>query len=241
MEGIIINADDLGQSEGINRGIREAREVGVVNSCSLMVNGHALEEGVELVKTHNWDRIGLHVVLTEGKPILSTHKTIVDSEGLLLRDLHQRTDWDANEIISELEAQLRKALEAGVHITHLDSHHHIHMIASLRSVFIAFSKMHNLPLRRIPNASRNPLKRLRFIRTMKDVPFYTRYFSAGFYGESATEENLRAVLKKHKGRNLEIMCHPGYADPYNGIYNTERENELKILTSDSIRQLLSDS
>ena len=56
-----------------------------------------------------------------------------------------------------------------------------------------------------------------------------------FYGEGVSEHNLINILEKHKDVDLEIMCHPGYNDAENGVYNNERELELKILTSEIIK------
>lgn len=57
---IIFNADDLGASTGINRGIIEAHTRGVVTSTSLMVDGKAVDEAVELARDHPGLGTGLH-------------------------------------------------------------------------------------------------------------------------------------------------------------------------------------
>ena len=51
MRNLIVNADDLGWTEGVNRGIAEAHGNGIVTSASLLANGAAFGSAVELVRT----------------------------------------------------------------------------------------------------------------------------------------------------------------------------------------------
>jgi len=120
---LIVNADDLGFSAGVNRGIVEAYERGIVTSASLMVEGPAAAEGVELAGDLPF---GLHAVLDRGGELL------VPPE----------------ECPRELERQLARFRElAGRAPTHLDSHHHIHRDPRLLPSFVAFAEEHALPLR----------------------------------------------------------------------------------------------
>lgn len=238
MAKVIFNADDLGWSEGINRGILEAYQKGVVNSSTIMVTGRAFEQAVEMVQKEQLTNIGLHFNLTEGKSVLNTHIHLTNENAEFYRNIHQRDMIDLNEVYLELKAQFDKAINAGLEITHLDSHHHIHMTRKLRKVFADFSYEVNLPLRKMKPTSRNPIKRFLFWKDMRKATYFTPYFSADFYGEKATEENLLKLLKKHQGKEVEIMCHPAYADEYNGNYNQGREEELRILTSSKIKNLV---
>lgn len=235
MGRVVFNADDLGLSVGVNKGIIEGYEKGVVNSSSLMTTTIHFEDTVSLITKHNLPNIGLHFNLTEGEPLLKNHKTIVDKENQLLRDIHFANNVDVAEVYAELEAQYLKAVNAGVAINHIDSHHHIHMTANLRAVFAAFSKEYKLPLRKINNTTRHPLKTFKFYKDTSGAKYLTSKISLDFYGEGVTENNLIHILEQHKGADLEIMCHPGYIDAENGIYNKEREMELQILTSEKIK------
>lgn len=238
MAKIIFNADDLGYSHGVNQGILFGYQNGVVNSSSLMVNMAYFEEAVEVISNNNLHNVGLHFNLTEGKPILNTHRTIVDDEGYFLRDIHQNAKSNTKEILVELEAQYLKAIQAGVPINHFDTHHHIHMTQNLRKLFGDFSKKYNLPLRKVEHGSRNPIKRVKLNMDLNGVSFYTPHFSWLFYADNATEENVLRILNDNKGKDLEIMCHPGFADENNGEYNEQRKKELDILTSDRIKKIV---
>lgn len=238
MAKIIFNADDLGYSHGVNQGILYGYQHGVVNSTSLMVNMSCFEEAVELISNNHLNNIGLHFNLTEGKPILKNHRTIVDDEGNFLREIHQNTKSNTKEILDELDAQYRQAIQAGVQINHFDTHHHIHMTQNLRKLFGDFSKKYKLPLRKVVHTSRNPINRMKLNLDLYGVSFYTRNFSSLFYDDIATEENIITLLNDNKGKDLEIMCHPGFADENNGEYNEQRKKELDILTSDRIKKIV---
>lgn len=238
MAKIIFNADDLGYSHGVNQGILYGYKNGVVNSSSLMVNMDHFEEAVELITEHKLKNIGLHFNLTEGKPIIQTHHSIVDEKGEFFRNPHLKTDIVLEEIIEEIEAQYQKAIKAGVQINHLDTHHHLHMTDSLRKLFGDFSKKYNLPLRKVPHTSRNPINRIKLNSDLQGVTYFTAYFSSLFYDENATEEMLLSLLNKYKGKNIEIMCHPGFLDENHGDYNIERKLELEVLTNDRIKKIV---
>lgn len=119
---LIVNADDLGYGEGVNRGIVEAHERGILTSTSLMVDGGAAAPGVELTAARAPRLgIGLHGVVDDVDP-----------------------DWCA----AELERQLaRFGALVGRAPTHLDSHHHLHRQPELAPVFDEFATRNALPLR----------------------------------------------------------------------------------------------
>jgi predicted glycoside hydrolase/deacetylase ChbG (UPF0249 family) len=138
---------------------------------------------------------------------------------------------DFKEVHNEIEAQIEKALATGILINHLDTHHHIHATSKFRKIFISFSNRYKLPLRKINNTVINPIKVIKFYLDTMDAKYYTSHFSADFFAQDATSQNLIQILQKNKGKSIEIMCHPGFVDNENGEYNLEREKELAILTS----------
>src|SRR5215831_3654590 len=62
---LIVNADDFGQSPGVNRGIIQAHERGIVTSASLMVRWRAAAEAAAYARAHPRLGLGLHVDLGE--------------------------------------------------------------------------------------------------------------------------------------------------------------------------------
>src|SRR5204862_4716610 len=110
----IVNADDFGYSHGINRGIIEAHERGIVTSATLMVNAPAAAEAVELAAAHPNLSIGLHVNFTnEGERLIE-----FDDPAICRAELHRQF-----ETFRELMGRLP---------THLDSHQHVHRATGRR-------------------------------------------------------------------------------------------------------------
>lgn len=143
MRLLIVNADDFGISEGVNQGIVEAHRRGILTSTTLMVNTPAFEHAVEISRETPALAIGVHLNLTTGTPVLppSEIPTLVGEGGrfLGLNPLLKQLTLgriDPQQIEAELSAQVEKATRAGVTITHLDSHHHVHTHPVLQPVAI---------------------------------------------------------------------------------------------------------
>jgi chitin disaccharide deacetylase len=125
---LVVNADDLGRSSGVNRGIVDCHERGIVTSASLMVDGGAAAEAVELAAEQPELGVGLHWDVTSGAREL---------------DLH-----DAGAVRAELERQLDQFRElVGREPTHVDSHHHVHRETGVLPVVRELVEALGIPLR----------------------------------------------------------------------------------------------
>ncbi len=125
---LIINADDFGATDGINRAIADCLRDGVVTSASLMVGGQAAREAAALARELPGLAVGLHWV--GDRPGSS-----VDTD-------------DAEAVARELQRQLVLFRElTGGPPTHLDSHHHLHMQDHLQSVFADAAAGLGIPVR----------------------------------------------------------------------------------------------
>src|SRR6266487_6543297 len=128
MKYLIVNADDFGASRGINRGILEAHQRGILTSTSLLVNTAWSREAAELSRSAPEMSIGLHADLRD-----ELKETAADP-GRRLRD--------------ELEKQFSRFEELmGRPPTHLDSHHNLHRDPRALPAFLDLAIKHGLPLR----------------------------------------------------------------------------------------------
>jgi chitin disaccharide deacetylase len=152
VKNLIVNADDLGWAEGVNRGIAEAHRNGIVTSVSLLANGAAFASGVELARITPAMGVGVHLNLSDGKPVspVDAVSSIVNdrgefaggSESLLLRVA--RRNLRLAEVESEWGSQIQKISDAGIHPTHLDGHKHVHMLPGLFEIALRLAKRHGI-------------------------------------------------------------------------------------------------
>ena len=159
MKDLIVNADDLGWTAGVNRGIAEAHRNGIVTSASLIANGGAFDDGVKTARTLPAMGVGVHLNLSDGAP-LSGPKTVpslVDEQGKLSGGPEQlllklaRRKLKPAEVEREWDAQIEKVRAAGISPTHLDGHKHVHMLPGLFPVALKLAKKHAIASIRISN------------------------------------------------------------------------------------------
>jgi hopanoid biosynthesis associated protein HpnK len=136
---LIINADDFGLTVGVNRAIAEAHADGVVTSATLMANGAAFGDAVNLAANLPRLGVGCNVILVDGSPVLDSSKlssliAVNSDSGAQFRTSLGRFAacaitgrLKAGQVEAEAVAQFRKLQEAGIRISHFDAHKHTHM------------------------------------------------------------------------------------------------------------------
>ena len=159
MKQLIVNADDFGLHPLINAGIIKGHQEGFITSTSLMPSALCWQEAVRLAKENPRLGIGVHLTLVGGVPsVLPKEKvsSLLDDDGLFLPDyvaFAKRYYGGAvkrSELEAELRAQLERALESGVNITHIDSHQHTHVLPGINSLVLKLSNEYNIIRVRIP-------------------------------------------------------------------------------------------
>lgn len=137
---LVVVADDLGRSSGVDEGIAEAHERGIVTSASLMAGGASFDGAVRLARAHEGLSVGIHVTLCDGRPASRPGGLpgLVDGDGRLERSparagLRYGLRWQRlrGPIESEVRAQFERLDEAGIRPTHADGHHHLHVHPAL--------------------------------------------------------------------------------------------------------------
>jgi chitin disaccharide deacetylase len=174
---LIVNADDFGFTAGVNRGIVEAHSRGVVTSSTLMANGRAFSDALQLARTLPQLSVGCHVVLIDGQPVLDPNSisSLVDQNvdqnvdrnsgaarfrdgigGFAVRALAGRLD--SSEIEAEATAQIRKLQAAGIAVSHLDTHKHTHLFPSVLRPLLKAGAACGVRAVRNPFGPRRPLR-----------------------------------------------------------------------------------
>ena len=132
---VILTGDDFGLSPAVNAAIIQAYREGILTCASLMINGPAWQEAVDLAKAHPDLCVGLHLTLIQGRGVLP-HRQIphlVNHQGNFRHDpvgagfTYFFSRRARQEIRAELEAQVEKTLSAGLPPRFLNGHLNIHL------------------------------------------------------------------------------------------------------------------
>jgi hopanoid biosynthesis associated protein HpnK len=165
MRNLIVNADDLGWTAGVNRGIAEAHRHGIVTSTSLLANGCAFEDAVAAASEMPGLGVGVHLNLSDGAPIAPAEqvKSLLDEHGkfaggpesLLMRLTTK--NLQPKEVEKEWDAQIEKVRGAGIRPTHLDGHKHVQMLPGLFGIALRLAKRHGIEAVRVSHEA-SPLR-----------------------------------------------------------------------------------
>lgn len=238
---IIINCDDLGANTRINNSILKLMEQKRVTSATLMMNGQALEDALGRIGKYPQCSFGIHLNVTQFKP-LSSHpglQPLLNDEGEFTgvgrpspRNI-PLTCSIREGVYAEWCAQIQRALDLGVPISHLDSHHHVHTRASLLGVLKRIQNkfgIRKVRSRRSVSGISRPMRWPRRLRNNSWNFAVRQYVGAtttdGFAAFSTFHERLQAGVGWQG--TIELMCHPG-RDSY--------AKETELLQGDWLQRL----
>lgn len=214
---LIVNADDFGLSEGVNRAILVTHESGIVTSASLMVRQAHAAGAVAGSRAFPGLSLGLHLDFGEWRFVGG--------------------DWEPLYEVVELDDPAAAAAEAhrqveqfrtlvGRNPTHLDSHQHVHRREPVRTIAVELARELGVPLRHC-----NPEIAYCgdfFGQTTEGVPI------PGAVGVDAFLDILAGL----ESGTTELACHPGEGldqDWGGTMYRDEREQEVLTLCDSRVR------
>jgi predicted glycoside hydrolase/deacetylase ChbG (UPF0249 family) len=198
---LIVNADDLGASLGVNRGIERCHREGIVTSASLMVTGAAAQDAVAVARRNPELAVGLHW-------------------DVIGEDEREFDLTDESAVRSEFAAQLERfhALLDRMP-THVDSHRHMHLNDEVRELISDLVAPLGVPLRGCGDVF--------FIGGF----YAQWEWGVTELEHVSVEALQRILREEVGRGWTEISCHPGYLTPgYRSTYNVEREAEIHTLT-----------
>lgn len=279
MRRLIINADDLGLTEGVNRGIFECIRRGVVTSATLMANGGAISDAVQTCSAVRRDEaasFGCHVVLVDGAPLcapesvrtlLAGPKSQIFPSGFgQVAAAVLRGRVNSVELETEVKAQIGALQNAGLRVSHVDSHKHVHLLPQILVPLLRAARTAGVRAVRNPFAPSKPLalahlarrphlwKRYTEVKILRNLGnrFRQRVEAEGMVTTDGTFgivvtgaltlELFEAIVGSIPEGTWEFCCHPGYNDADLGRVKTRlresRLRELEVLTSDAAHEAL---
>jgi predicted glycoside hydrolase/deacetylase ChbG (UPF0249 family) len=216
---LIVNADDFGQSPGINRGVIRAHEHGIVTSATLMVRWPAAEGAAAYAREHPDLSVGLHLDLGEWEYVADGWRSryeVVDTDDPVAVEAEVRRQLDA----------FRRLLDRDP--SHLDSHQHVHRHEPVRSSLRATGERLGVPVRDLTGAAR---------------------YRGDFYGQDGrgwpvpgaiTVDGLVRLLGELPDGVTELGCHPGEPEDLPSTYRAERAVEVETLCDPRVAAALDD-
>ena len=216
---LIVNGDDFGRTPGINRGIRRARETGILTSASLMVRWPAAVEAAAYARELPALSVGLHLDLGEWvyrNGSWDTVYEVVPTE-------------DTAAVSAEIAAQLaafRRLVRRDP--THVDSHQHVHLREPVRSLLLDAVRPLRIPTRGCT----------RDVRHCGD--FHAQTGRGEPWPEGITMDALLRILATLPGGVTELGCHPGEGDDFDSPYRFERATEVAVLCDPHVRAAVSE-
>lgn len=160
MKKLIINADDLGYSSSVNEAVRRLYENDAISGTSLMACGKAFSEGASMVSNSGRKDVGAHLTLTgalePASDSISKVYSLVDEKGVFLKTYSKlflklaSGKIRKDHIYKEFMAQVEAIKNAGLNVTHIDSHEHVHMFPGILDVVLDVAKESGVEYIRFP-------------------------------------------------------------------------------------------
>lgn len=253
MKQVIIRADDLGFSEGVNYGIEKSMREGIIKSVGIMTNMPASKHGVDLIKDLDVCR-GLHTNICVGKPLCDPKliPSICDKNGNLKSSKTYREEFKKgndfvviDEVVLEIEAQYQKFVELTGEKPHYFEGHAV-ASPNFNKALEMVAKNHGCEY--LEAAFNGPTH-------FKNTPLYASLESM-LPKYNPLESFKKAALKDYEDGGITMfVCHPGYLDAYilsvssltipralevemaisQEVKDFIKENDIKIITYDNIK------
>ena len=264
MRNLIVTADDFGASIEVNEAVERAHRDGILSAASLMVSGAAVADAVRRAKAMPSLRVGLHLVLVDGKPVLpaATVPDLVDGGGNFRSDMARA--GTAMFFLPRVRAQLARELEAqfaafaatGLKLDHVNAHKHFHLHPTISALMVRIGKAHGVKGARVPQEPQAVLgriekhrapttvaltapfaRRLRRLFTREGIAAPDQVFGLAWSG-AMSRERLKGLIAHLPDGLSEIYMHPA-TGPYPGSAPGYRyAEELAALTAPGMADLI---
>jgi chitin disaccharide deacetylase len=254
---LILSADDFGLSLEVNEAIERAHRDGMLGAASLMVAAPATNDAVRRAHAVPALRVGLHVVLVNGRPLLHAEKVpdLVDRNGEFLSDLGRAgvrfffRPGARRQLEAEIRAQFEAFARTGLALDHVNAQNHMHVHPTVLSIILKVGRAYGMRAVRIPREPGDAAFLIPWLALMR-----ARLHRAGVttndnvlgirYSGHMTKDRVLAMLHQLPPGVNEMYFHPA-TGPWPGIdpqiADYDFAGELDALTSPEVREALASS
>jgi predicted glycoside hydrolase/deacetylase ChbG (UPF0249 family) len=239
---LVVNADDFGLTVGVNDGIFDAHDRGILTSGSVFANAPATADAIRRVRVRPSLGVGVHLALVDGTPMLPPNRvpTLVEDDGrfraswkpFIVACLRGRVAFE--EVERELTAQIERLQSEGIPLTHLDAHKHVHAFPPIFAIVARLGERFRIPVVRVPYERWSPVwgddkqrrtARRQALLNVAMLPWARRdYRTARMHGLRAPQfvgrihtgvlsvDSFEGILRRLRPGVSELMVHPGNVD-----------------------------
>ena len=167
--GLIITADDFGLHPSVNRAVELAHRDGVLAAASLMIGAPAAADAVARTRACPGLRVGLHLVLADGRPVLppAAIPDLVDGDGRFVAQTEAAMAREGmrffclprvrRQLAAEIRAQFEAFAATGLALDHVNAHKHFHLHPTVLALIVDIGRGFGLRAVRLPREAGLPL------------------------------------------------------------------------------------
>jgi hopanoid biosynthesis associated protein HpnK len=168
LKRLIITADDFGVSREVNDAVEAGHRCGVLSAASLMVSAPAAADAAARAQRMPSLRVGLHLVLVDGRPLLpaAAVRQLVDGNGVFHANMAALATVIAfsrqarRQLAAEINAQFAAFSAMGVSLDHCNAHQHFHLHPVVGGLIATIGPRYGLRAARAPLEPPQVLRRI---------------------------------------------------------------------------------
>lgn len=227
---LIVTADDVGLDRGMTEGAIRAHREGIVTACSIVANGRAFDDAVSRLRDVPSLEVGVHLALV-GERALTSGAAMPRNYLWFLLSRHGNVE-------PELRAQVEKVLAAGLRVTHLNGHQHLHMLPSVRRIVARLAREYGIGYVRVVN-DRGGRKRRASMAVLNALGDRSRRTIGVAEAGHLTAQRIIELLDQVEGVT-ELVTHPGIGVTSYPDWHYTWEEETRALCDPRIREALAE-
>jgi len=267
LKGLIVTADDFGAAREVNDAIEAAHRGGILTAASLMVSAPAAADAIARARRMLSLRVGLHLVLVDGRPLLpaSAVPDLVDGNGAFrsspaaLGTVIACSRRARRQVAAEINAQFAAFRDSGLTLDHCNAHKHFHLHPVVAALLVSIGRRFGLRALRVPVEPASMLRKVEprtsSIPASLTLPFAMalrrRLGAAGLltadrlfglrWSGHMTKERLLGLIRNLPPGLSEVYLHPA-TGPFPGAAPGYRyREELEALTAAEVVAACRDS